>query len=113
MFFYPMPVRDEPFSKYAARCFVMVGEVKVRPDRAALRMAWDAVALPLEASEEEISFWTEEHEIQKKKWAQFREFCVEDGIDPETCKRVEADGRTGVYAPDGFGWPTLVLYEGE
>ena len=45
---------------------------------------------------------------QHLRWERFRAFCVEDGIDLETCERDDGD-TIGIYQPDAMGYPTLVL----
>ena len=111
--FYPAPEPAELFHRFAKRCYVLVDDVKVRVSLRTLRNAWDAGTLPLEVSEEDIAVCKASHEATLEKMERFRIFCLDDGIDPDTCKRVEPDGRVGIYAPDGMGYPTLVLYEGE
>ena len=115
MLTYPTPadLGTNTFGAFALRCFVMVDGVKVRPVLRDLKFAFENNLFPIAVSEEAIVRGREAHAVAALKSARFRAFCAEDGIDPDTCERVESDGRVGLYQPDAMGFPTLVMYKDE
>lgn len=115
MLTYPTPadLGTDTFGAFARRCFVMVDGVKVRPLLCDLKVAYEHNLFPIVVTEESIVRARENAVIEARKAERFRLYCIEDGINPDTCERVERDGRIGLYAPDGMGWPTLVMYKDE
>lgn len=112
---YPTPsdLGITTFGAFALRCFVMVDGVKVRPTLRDIKAAFDGNLFPLAVSEVDIARGREAHAVALVKTARFRAYCEEEGINPDTCERVEEDGRVGLYQPDAMGWPTLVMYKDE
>lgn len=115
MLTYPTPadLGTTTFGAFALKCFVMVDGVKVRPVLRDLKVAFEHDLFPLVVSEGSIERAREAHALAELKKARFRAFCEEDGINPDTCERVEDDGRVGLYQPDAMGFPTLVMYKDE
>jgi len=115
MLTYPTPsdLGTTTFGAFALKCFVVVDGVKVRPLMRDLKVAFDHNLFPLVVSEESVVRAREAHALAELKTARFRAFCEEDGINPDTCERVEEDGRVGIYQPNAKGFPTLVMYKDE
>lgn len=115
MLTYPTPadLGTTTFGAFALRCFVVVDGVKVRPILRDLKVAFEHDLFPLVVSEESVVRAREAHALAELKTARFRTFCEEDGINPDTCERVEEDGRVGLYQPDAMGYPVLVMYKDE
>jgi hypothetical protein len=115
MLTYPTPadLGTNTFGAFAIKCFVVVDGIKVRPVLRDLKVAYDHNLFPLVVSEESIVRGRENAAVAALKSARFRAFCAEDGINPDTCERVEEDGRVGLYQPDAMGFPTLVMYKDE
>jgi hypothetical protein len=113
MLTYPTPSDLDTFGAFAIKCFVVVDGIKVRPGLRDLKVAYDHNLFPIVVTEEAIVRGREAHAVAALKAARFRAFCAEDGINPDTCERVEESGRVGVYQPDAMGFPTLVMYKDE
>lgn len=115
MLTYPTPadLGTTSFGAFALRCFVVVDGVKVRPLMRDLKVAFDHDLFPLAVSAESVVRAREAHALAELKTARFRAYCEENGVNPDTCERVEDDGRVGIYQPDAMGWPTLVMYKDE
>jgi hypothetical protein len=115
MLTYPTPseLGTTTFGAFALGCFVVVDGVKVRPVLRDLKVAFDHNLFPLVVSEDSIARAREHAAVAALKAERFRAFCEEDGINPDTCERVESNGRVGLYQPDAMGWPTLVMYKDE
>ena len=110
---FPTPASaNTSFGAFALKCHVTISGVKVRPTPAELRALFDHNAVVV-VSKEAIQRGREAHEAAALKTERFRAFCEEDGINPDTCERVEEDGRVGLYQPDAMGFPTLVMYKDE
>ena len=110
---YPCPEPGEKLLKFMRRCYVMEGEVEIRPSTQQTRRLYGGLIPTLQVTEEDVVSSRLHHEEEKLKMERFLAFCEEDGIDTKTFKKVLEDGRVGIYAPDALGYPTLVLYEGE
>ena len=110
---YPCPEPGEKLLKFMRRCYVMEGEVEIRPSTQQTRRLYGGFLTSLQVTEEDIVSSRRHHEEEKLRMERFLAFCEEDGIDTKTFKKVLEDGRVGIYAPDALGYPTLVLYEGE
>ena len=80
-------------------------EVKVRPNRGHYN---DAEYGPVPCTMEYLVKCIQVHKANKLIWERFEKFCREDGI-PENGQIVNEDGTVDYYAPDGMGYPTLVL----
>ena len=108
----PASLATTSFGVFALKCHVTVGGVKVRPTPAELRELFDNNSVVV-VGREAIQRGREAHEAAALKTERFRAFCAEDGINPDTCERVEEDGRVGIFQPDAMGFPTLVMYKDE
>ena len=115
MLTYPTPadLGTATFGAFALRCFVVVDGIKVRPDLRSLKVAFENNLFPIAVTVDSIARAREHAAVAALKAERFRAFCIEDGINPDTCERVEEDGRVGIYQPDAMGFPALVLYKDE
>ena len=80
-------------------------EVKVRPDR---QHYVDAECGPVPCTVGHMAKCIQTHNADKLCQARFKLFCFDEGI-PENGQVVNEDGSVDYYAPDGMGYPTLVM----
>ena len=79
--------------------------VKVRPNR---QHYIDAEHAPVPCTIAHMAKCIQAHNADELRQARFKLFCFDDGI-PENGQVVNEDGSIDYYAPDGMGYPTLVM----
>lgn len=83
--------------------------VKIRPTR---QHYIDAEHGPVPCTIGHMASCIQTHNSDKLINKRFKQFCIDDGI-PENGQVVNKDGSIDYYAPDGMGYPTLVLTKGK
>ena len=103
------PPTERDVIRYRRKAVVEVDGLKVYPDRVE---CWIALCTgqKVPVSEESIEAARRQAEAYAAKMERFKEFCREDGIDPDTGRKFNPDrGLVEIFQPDAMGYPAHIM----